>query len=142
MARDHARIHCAIWQDEAFVALSSGAQSQWFYLVCHSGRVGDDATGLWELENVGLVRLHGEYVEFLDHRFIAKFPRSAKRRAPIPHWLRSAIFERDGAACGECGALDNLGLDHIFPWSRGGEDTYENLRVLCRSCNTRKGAKV
>ncbi len=36
----------------------------------------------------------------------------------------------------------DLSLDHIYPWSLGGPDTVENLRVLCRSCNSRKGANV
>ena len=63
-------------------------------------------------------------------------------RAPIPLELRIAVYERDGHACVECGAFDDLTLDHIHPFSLGGEDTFENLRTLCRSCNSRKGARV
>jgi len=65
-----------------------------------------------------------------------------EQRAAIPQALRLAVFERDGNHCVECGAIENLSLDHIHPWSLGGPDTYENLRVLCRSCNSSKGAKV
>lgn len=65
-----------------------------------------------------------------------------ERRAAIPAELRRRVMARDGHACVECGATDDLALDHIFPWSLGGPDTEENLRVLCRSCNSSKGARV
>lgn len=35
-----------------------------------------------------------------------------------------------------------LSIDHIFPRSRGGSSDVENLRVLCTTCNTRKGVKI
>jgi hypothetical protein len=63
-------------------------------------------------------------------------------RPHIPDGIRSAVMERDGYQCLECGATDDLTLDHIYPWSLGGPDTLENLRVLCRSCNCRKGARI
>lgn len=64
------------------------------------------------------------------------------RRKSIPAALRQAIYERDEYACVECGALEDLSLDHIYPWSLGGEDTEDNLRTLCRPCNSSKGARV
>lgn len=63
-------------------------------------------------------------------------------RAAIPDALRQHVFERDGHRCLECAATDDLTLDHIYPWSLGGPDTEDNLRTLCRSCNSKKGAKV
>jgi hypothetical protein len=63
-------------------------------------------------------------------------------RRKIPDHIRAAVFERDEFTCVECGAMDDLTLDHIHPWSLGGPDTAENLRVLCRQCNSRKGARV
>lgn len=65
-----------------------------------------------------------------------------KRRAPIPAALRAAVYERDGHKCVRCGATEDLALDHVYPWSKGGEDTFDNLQTMCRPCNTRKGAKV
>lgn len=63
-------------------------------------------------------------------------------RRKIPQRVREAVYLRDGFACVECGDADDLTLDHIHPWSLGGPDTVENLRVLCRPCNSSKGARI
>lgn len=63
-------------------------------------------------------------------------------RPKIPPATRSAVFKRDGHACQNCGATDDLTLDHIQPWSLGGDDAVENLRVLCRPCNSRRGNRM
>lgn len=61
-------------------------------------------------------------------------------RRHIPADVRREVMERDGRACLVCGATEDLSLDHIHPYSLGGLDTVDNLRVLCRPCNSRKGA--
>ncbi len=53
--------------------------------------------------------------------------------------VRKKIFDRDGKVCKHCGSTENLSMDHIIPVSKGGEDSLENLQVLCKSCNSRKG---
>lgn len=65
-----------------------------------------------------------------------------ERRAAIPAAIRRAVMARDHGRCVDCGATDDLALDHIYPWSLGGPDTVENLRVLCRPCNSSKGARI
>lgn len=64
------------------------------------------------------------------------------RRRKIPDAIRFSVYERDGYACLHCGTPERLSLDHIHPFSLGGEDTIDNLQTLCRSCNSRKGARV
>ncbi len=64
------------------------------------------------------------------------------RRVPIPDSVRALVYARDGYACVICRASDDLTLDHITPWSRGGSDQPENLQTMCRSCNSSKGATV
>lgn len=32
-----------------------------------------------------------------------------------------------------------LSIDHIYPKSKGGGNERENLRILCTTCNTKKG---
>ena len=55
---------------------------------------------------------------------------------------RNAIFNRDGKVCKNCGTTKDLTLDHIIPVSKGGENTLDNLQVLCRSCNSKKNNKI
>ncbi|MBD3004759.1 HNH endonuclease [Streptomyces sp. 5-10] len=52
---------------------------------------------------------------------------------------RARIFERDGHACLACGSTEDLTLDHIVHWSKGGGNEDTNLRTLCHSCNSRRG---
>jgi len=58
--------------------------------------------------------------------------------------LRFRVMKRDNFACRACGASPALkpGLllhvDHIEPWSRGGETVEENLQTLCEGCNLGK----
>lgn len=61
------------------------------------------------------------------------------RREPSNR-LKVKVLMRDGNRCGICGikcddGIHKLHFDHIIPWSRGGETTFDNLRVLCKSCN-------
>lgn len=66
----------------------------------------------------------------------------APGRPAIPEWLRLRVYERNGWRCLQCGASEDLSLDHIYPWSLGGPDIEDNLQTLCRPCNSRKGARV
>ncbi len=56
--------------------------------------------------------------------------------------LRALILMRDGARCQLCGAEARNGatlhVDHMVPWSKGGETTLQNLQVLCHVCNIGK----
>lgn len=63
------------------------------------------------------------------------------KKATIPARLRLLVFERDEYACRSCGDTRRLTVDHIKPESRGGPTRLDNLQTLCRSCNSRKGAR-
>jgi len=43
--------------------------------------------------------------------------------------------------CVHCSKTDDLTVDHIRPVSKGGTDDFSNLQILCKSCNSKKGAK-
>lgn len=62
-------------------------------------------------------------------------------KKPIPTELRWAVFRRDGYRCVHCGYDADLTADHIEPEVKGGRTGVDNLQTLCRSCNSKKGAK-
>lgn len=64
-----------------------------------------------------------------------------KRKEVIPASLRWSVFERDNFTCQNCGSRKNLTIDHVVPESKGGGLTMDNTQTLCKSCNSRKGAK-
>jgi len=49
--------------------------------------------------------------------------------------MKSIIIERDGSKCLRCGSVDQLTMQHVIPYSKGGETTSRNLVTLCKSCN-------
>ena len=61
--------------------------------------------------------------------------------------LRWSILERDHFKCVKCGKSPStdpkviLQVDHIIPWSKGGETIFENLQTLCQDCNLGKSNK-
>jgi 5-methylcytosine-specific restriction endonuclease McrA len=84
------------------------------------------------------------YLEAVDPHF-RSFPAS---------WRDAAIRELfddliGGIICPGCkglfryrAGLRKLQADHIFPFSRGGLTTWENLQLLCGACNLKKLASV
>ncbi len=60
----------------------------------------------------------------------------------IPTQRRWEVWERDNFTCRKCGSRKNLEIDHIFPVSKGGDNTIENLQTLCKSCNSKKGNRI
>lgn len=66
------------------------------------------------------------------------------RRSAIPTYIREAVIARDGNTCQLCGgevAAGDVHLDHIKPWSKGGEHSIRNLQVAHSTCNMRKAAR-
>lgn len=58
--------------------------------------------------------------------------------------LRFKVMQRDSFKCCICGRSPattpglELHIDHIKPWSKGGETVMENLQTLCQDCNLGK----
>jgi hypothetical protein len=70
-----------------------------------------------------------------------KYPRRTRRS--IQGELKKSVLLKYKFQCAECGEKDGrkLSIDHIKPYSKGGREILDNLQVLCRSCNSKKGAK-
>ncbi len=66
---------------------------------------------------------------------------AGKSRAPISSGKRKRVMERDEYRCRHCKTHIDLTIDHILAVANGGTDDEDNLQVLCRPCNCRKGTK-
>jgi Homing endonuclease associated repeat/HNH endonuclease len=62
--------------------------------------------------------------------------------------LRFTVLQGDRFRCRSCGASParnpdiELHVDHIIPWSKGGETETKNLQTLCSTCNFGKSNAV
>ena len=53
-------------------------------------------------------------------------------------WHRQ-LAAATGERCLNCGAEENLVLDHVIPIAKGGRSELGNLQMLCATCNRLKG---
>lgn len=61
----------------------------------------------------------------------------------IPEDMKNKILARDGHTCRYCGnSRGTLHLDHVYPFSKGGETSFDNLVTSCSRCNLKKHASV
>lgn len=66
-------------------------------------------------------------------------------RGKVTNKMRFAVYQRDGYRCRYCHRGQNsvaLEVDHIYPISKGGKSTFENLQTLCHDCNVKKGNSI
>lgn len=59
-------------------------------------------------------------------------------RGKVTNKMRFFVYDRDGNKCVKCGSRYNLEVDHIYPISKGGKSTPDNLQTLCHDCNVKK----
>jgi hypothetical protein len=91
---------------------------------------------------VGSIPIFPKYKTVQQVHIVLTFPiRKKGNRTAIPAALRRAILIRDNFTCQHCGSTEDLTIDHIIPVANDGPTTYENSQVLCRPCNSRKGAR-
>ena len=56
--------------------------------------------------------------------------------------LRKMFYKSYGQSCKYCRkklTIRNMVCDHIIPLAKNGDSTVDNLQLICKSCNTRKG---
>lgn len=145
--------------DLGYYKLSARAVGLYMTSIAYASRWGLDHCHMQVAAWAGIKRPAPVVAELVEHGFWIAIPDSNGQfyvahegtlwrrgkpltRPSIPVHIRAAVMGRDSYACVQCGAPDELTLDHIWPYSKGGRDTVENLRVLCRSCNSRKGART
>lgn len=92
------------------------------------------------LIEAGKIVQRGEWLEAGDQDI---FDCCERFRPAVPVPIARAVRSRDGERCAYCGSdRGPFHLDHIMPWSRGGDHRPDNLTVACASCNLSKGAKT
>jgi len=56
--------------------------------------------------------------------------------------IREMFYNSYGDGCKYCNrkmTLKNMVCDHIIPLAKDGDSVIDNLQLICKSCNTRKG---
>ena len=80
-----------------------------------------------------------------DIEFIKLILEKPKRTRYINEKTRLKILKKDNYRCVKCGRSPathlnlSLHIDHIKPFSKGGDNSEENLQTLCDKCNLGKG---
>ena len=80
----------------------------------------------------------------MEYNTTPSTPSNHKTKRDINLRLRFIVMQRDNFKCCMCGASPakdssvELHIDHIIPWSKGGETIMENLQTLCSKCNLGK----
>lgn len=109
----------------------------------------DQAIKTGELET-GVPPPHGRQ-RGEDRRSTGRNPtkRPAKRTRHIPRAVRDEVFARDGGRCTfisdngkRCNSDWNLEIDHVIPFAKGGDNSPENLRLLCAEHNRLAAERV
>ena len=105
------------------------------------------ATVLVLLQKAELVESDaGRYIR--SARLVVPWPSIVRLRAyvGVPYkkiiLTRKNVLRRDRHRCQYCGSKDKLTIDHVYPKSKGGPDTWENLVAACVPCNNRKGNRT
>lgn len=98
-------------------------------------------TASFQVNEPEIVKAHIERSVLAYHRQVDVGFEQGGNRA-IPQDVKTAVYQRDGGKCVECGAADYLEFDHVIPFSRGGASSVENLQLLCRRCNQSKRDRI
>jgi hypothetical protein len=94
-------------------------------------------------ENTPEIKKEKDLIPLKPKKVVKKVKRKRTTRN-INLRLRFMILQRDNFSCKKCGrspAKDTsviLHIDHIIPWSKGGETEVNNLETLCKNCNLGK----
>ena len=163
-------IHPDLWADEEVGRLSRDARLLWiamFSLADDEGRgtasaaylrravfgFDDDVTqemvAGWRGEIATTMRnivfyqeADREFYRLVNWRRYQKVETLERRRwLVVRKQLAPIVFGTHECVCPCCGSTSDLTIDHIIPLARGGTHAIGNLQILCRKCNSRKGAR-
>lgn len=93
-----------------------------------------------EIADEGLIKIIREGIRLIIINTWIHSRFDSTRRPSIPQHIRRLVLSV--GACSKCGSTENLSVDHIYPWSKGGAHNINNFQCLCLGCNLKKGAKL
>lgn len=99
-----------------------------------------DVLESWEGQKISFGRDNN-----INHPAVLKLKHHVRWIPRKVRFNRTAVFRRDQHVCQYCSkALTpvKLTLDHIFPRSRGGENSWRNCVTCCFECNNKKGPRT
>lgn len=136
----------AIWMAGDSNGAFTATRREWGILTRTADKAGDY---IQEVADAGVASVSDDEdgcTTITFRRFAKKFrdPAQSKLRAWISYrWeeIASLLRQRDGDECRHCGGTGRLTIDHVKPVSKGGTNALANLQLLCKSCNSRKGAR-
>lgn len=109
-----------------------------------------------ELEAIGEVKPEEEYNELFEIQEIEKettkpadIKTELKRQEPVDYHdpshsgyispvVRRKVWIRNKGQCAACGSRKDLQYDYIIPLSERGDNTLDNLQLLCKTCSREK----
>jgi 5-methylcytosine-specific restriction endonuclease McrA len=62
-----------------------------------------------------------------------------------PRFRKRVLFNRDNWKCQYCNAVlvaKTVTIEHVFPRSRGGTNSWTNCVTACKPCNRKKGNRT
>lgn len=112
------------------------------------------STIFWEEQFMPILKeMHGNHAQRIFHRVMKKsstLRSTLKKRSheyavifemSLPD-IRRLLLQAYGNQCKYCGHVlnfRNMVCDHMVSLSNGGDSTIDNLEMICKRCNTRKG---
>ena len=120
--------------------MSAGVTAAALDLLCVSKALGWGSGEPVMDAEIAVVQVATEHAAFFRYKQPRPGPRVVRKQ--LGAGVMRAVWDRDGWECQECGDHRDLTVDHIIPVALGGSNDTDNLQTLCKSCNSRKGARV
>lgn len=92
-------------------------------------------------DDTDFIEVHGvnsNLVIPINMTFVINAAPDFKHTSKISRYM---LYKRDGGRCSYCGkeiTQKESTIDHIIPRSKNGENSWENICLACKPCNTKK----
>ena len=82
--------------------------------------------------------------QILKNLLFSLYERKDEKRLFTPEQRRIIWNSEEKKICGACGRAlkwEDFAVDHIIAYTKGGRTSLKNAKLLCKSCNSKKGAR-